>query len=126
MKRWYFYEMFPIDDLWEMLATPEETVKKILAGEGGIMDVVVFVNDYAYALDEARKRGWEGDFRHPARVFWLPGDTIFVYAFVWKQDNNGATFVVSPYELPWLKDYSATCEHFVQTVSSWLTPVGSP
>jgi hypothetical protein len=33
---------------------------------------------------------------------WLPYDTEFAYGFVWKQDNNGTTFVASPVPMPWL------------------------
>jgi hypothetical protein len=52
----------------------------------------------------AERHGWEGDFSFPARVLWLleEGSNAFAYAFVWKQDHNGTTYVVSPYPLPWL------------------------
>jgi hypothetical protein len=113
--KWYFYEMSPIDQLWEMLSTPEETAKKLIDSsdngpEGGIScRAVLFIKDYNNALDEFKKKGWEGDFRgESTRVFWLPEDIDFVYAFVWKQDNNGSTFVVSPRELIWLKEYEST------------------
>ena len=98
--------------LWELLPTAEETCKKLIDSsedgpEYGISTRVLrFVIDYSHALDTFRKNGWEGDFRgSSARVFFLPIDSEFSYGFVWKQDNNGSTFVVSPHELIWLKDY---------------------
>ena len=44
--------------------------------------------------------GLEGAFREPARVLWLPEKNS--HAFVWMQDNNATTYVVSPHPLPWL------------------------
>jgi hypothetical protein len=110
--KWFFYYMNPIDFKWEMLSTPAEVLGKLTDLEygqelfsGGIShEALAFIKHYHYALEEAKKRGWEGDIRGGnLRVFWLPDDTEFAYAFVWKQDNNGDTFVASPRELPWLE-----------------------
>ena len=51
----------------------------------------------------AKEIGWAGDIREGP--FWIPlppltGDWTF--AIAWKQDNNGDTFVASPFQLPWL------------------------
>lgn len=59
--------------------------------------------DKAYAA--AKERGWDGDFREGPYVSGIPPrrgtfDPTFVLG--WKQDRNGTTFVVSPYEMPWL------------------------
>jgi len=49
---------------------------------------------------------WEGDIRDKLYVFALPsgesGDKEPL-ALIVKQDNNGTTFIASPYELKWLK-----------------------
>jgi hypothetical protein len=37
-------------------------------------------------------------------VFWVPVEDSFRYGFVFKQDNNGSTFVVSPVPMPWYED----------------------
>ena len=63
-----------------------------------------FLENFDSARKLARVRGWEGDYRagNEPRVFWLPAESEFLYGFVWKQDNNGTIFVVSPRPLPWL------------------------
>ena len=57
------------------------------------------------AFELAKKVGWEGDIREGPFIAGLPthdtgDDGHFMIA--WKQDNNGDTFVVSPYKLPWI------------------------
>ncbi len=56
----------------------------------------------------ARNLMWEGDFRTPPHICFVPyPDAIgFKKILVWKQDNNGTTFVVSEISLPWLEEYS--------------------
>ena len=109
--KWFFYNMTPIDQLWQMLPTPEDVIKNLVDSsddgpEYGISDrVVTFAKDYEYVLAAFKTKGWEGDFRGHSKVFWLPYDVDFIYGFVWKQDNNGSTFVASPHELIWLKEY---------------------
>jgi hypothetical protein len=60
--------------------------------------------DKAFAL--AKEVGWEGDIREGPFIAGIPthetaDDGHFIIA--WKQDNNGDTFVASPYRLPWLE-----------------------
>lgn len=57
------------------------------------------------ALGAARNVGWEGDIREGPLISAIPsadGDVRYIIA--WKQDNNGTTFVATPYPLPWLVD----------------------
>ncbi|PSS59873.1 hypothetical protein C6558_36235 [Ensifer sp. NM-2] len=57
------------------------------------------------AQDLARGIGWEGDMRSGPFVSALPNPdsgNLSDFILAWKQDNNGTTFVASPYELPWL------------------------
>jgi len=54
-----------------------------------------------------REHGWEGDIRGPRGTWMLtviPDSDTNSSALVFsvKQDNNGTTFIVSPYELSWL------------------------
>jgi hypothetical protein len=58
------------------------------------------------AHDLGQKVGWKGDMREGPYIAGLPpsdsgggGD----YMIAWKQDNNGDTFIVSPYRIPWLE-----------------------
>jgi hypothetical protein len=55
-------------------------------------------------LQEARAFGdlWNGDIQD-FRVFAVPAKGETASGFFWKQEG-GRTFVLSPYELPWLKD----------------------
>lgn len=45
---------------------------------------------------------WEGDIRGDAYAFFLPYRGHTISGFVWKQDNNGSTFVWSPVALSYL------------------------
>ena len=126
MKKWYAYQTkSPIDTGWEQLKTVEETVEFLAtAGEDELDDdgfplfsddlmqtrvlekfddLLQFIVDYKQALVLAESVGWEGDICGHAYVFWVPdADFDFAYCFMWKQGNNGNTYVVSPHTLPWL------------------------
>ena len=56
----------------------------------------------------ARSLGWEGDVREGPFVTVLPpadgACSPSPVAIAWKQGNNGATFIATPYRLPWLDD----------------------
>ena len=65
--------------------------------------------DMALEAAQERKllRYWEGDFREGPYCLFLPdpdSSAISLAAFIWKQENNGSTFVVSRVELPYLND----------------------
>ncbi|MCS6766060.1 MAG: hypothetical protein MO847_06375 [Candidatus Protistobacter heckmanni] len=110
---WKAYSLIPIDIMWEFLPTLEEVAGKIGAMDAfyaqqvaaaGEVDLTTFLASFESAKQAARDVGWEGDFRGSPRVLWLPmAEFSFTWGFVWKQDNNGETFVVSPYPLPWLE-----------------------
>lgn len=109
---WTAYQINPIDFRWELLLTVDEVAgrlaseaaKQIVAGwNSASTEVEQFFADYERARGLAREVGWEGDFRHPPQVFFLPDEGTFAYAFVWKQENNGGTFIISPRPLAWLK-----------------------
>jgi hypothetical protein len=65
------------------------------------------LKDFANVCRLAGKKShWEGDFKEGPYLWWLPdGDNEFVYAFAWKQHNNGTTYVASPVKLSWLDAY---------------------
>jgi hypothetical protein len=106
---WHCYHIFPIDFGWEFLPDLKQVIAQAAMQdacwiEQGISENIAqqIMEDFKFAMAAMRKRGWEGDFRDGPKVFFLPNDTDFVWGFVWKQDNNGETFVVSPRPLPWL------------------------
>ena len=49
---------------------------------------------------------WEGDIADGIYVFAIPTCEYpeMMRGYIWKQSNNGSTFVASPVELPWLKE----------------------
>jgi hypothetical protein len=110
---WYAYAVSPIDIGWEHLPLAEEVTADIARQEAaevvheypGAYGVLEFLSAIKEAKAEARKVGWEGDYRDAPCVFWLPSpdSSDMRYAFIWKQDNNGTTFIVSPFRLPWLE-----------------------
>lgn len=104
---WHVYMLPPIDFGWEHLPTVEKIAGEIAGNEARarvhedfdeVYTADAFLRDFEHAKSLARDVGWEGDYRGDKgpRIFWLPGDGAFDFAFVWKQDNNGTTFVVSP------------------------------
>ncbi len=50
---------------------------------------------------------WEGDIVAGPFIFAIPDpDNVEMrYGFVWKQENNGATYITSPLELVWIEEY---------------------
>lgn len=108
---WSVYVLAPVDFGWDYLKTVAETLADITTNSSWSDDLPVgeieeFMKSWEDAKNLARVHGWEGDFREDPRVFWLPSEHTFVYGFVFKQDNNGTTFVVSPQPLPSVKALS--------------------
>lgn len=110
---WKAYEVAPIDLGWEFLPTVEEIGSKIAKSEAeaevkghasGPYNYATFMKHFDEAKDAASNIGWYGDYKKYAmpRVLFFPDETEFGYGFVWKQDNNGMTYVISRYALPWL------------------------
>lgn len=108
----YAYALSPLDFGWSRMPTMAQTIKTIMENdEEGVGfdlwyvdEIQKLLNLYEQALIAAKVVGWEGDFRngHEPRVLTLPYETDPVYAFVWKQENNGDTFVVSQVPLTYL------------------------
>jgi len=106
--QWKAYDISPIDAHWEFLPTLKQVENSLrkrdakvnLFEEDNLLPV--FSADWLHAKRQASAAGWDGVVRGDVRVFWLPAENEFQYAFVWKQDNNGTTFVVSPFKLPHL------------------------
>lgn len=74
-------------------------------GGGLVMrELEAFERNFEAAKAMARDLLWEGDFREGPFVFVIPGDLEMRYGFIWKQHNNGSTFVLSPAPLPYLED----------------------
>ena len=78
----------------------------------GIHDPDDWKRQWELAQAIATDMGWEGDIREGPYVTVIPdqpgnySDPPILIA--WKQDNNGTTFIASPFRLPWLEDESTT------------------
>jgi hypothetical protein len=102
----YAYSLPPID-AWPGWLTVNEFKQNLVLAYGGATDSIPrferFLND---ALELGKDVGWEGDFRDEPMVAGLPpayGNPDGSFMVGWKQDNNGETFIVSPFPLPWLE-----------------------
>jgi hypothetical protein len=73
--------------------------------------------------DAARDVGWRGDMRHLPSVGVLatpPGTTPYLLV---KQDDNGATFIISDTPPSWLDEYIAiAAETVTRSISPWTHP----
>ena len=112
---WHAYYIEPIDWGWSHLKTIDVTLAEIAAGNESDYenplkndirgnDVRHFLDAWEKAKEEAKKVGWGGDFRTPPRVFWIPSGQYMECGFVFKQDNNGDTIVVSPKQMTLLEE----------------------
>jgi hypothetical protein len=110
----YAYHITPMDIGWEMMPTLDQVIREASKYKiphqplAFIESTQYLLNFAALAFKEAEKVGWEGDFRpgHEPRVFFIPNEVDVSYGLVWKQDNNGATFVISPVPMPHLQELS--------------------
>ena len=114
-RKWFAYQLCPIDYGWDRTSSFAEAIRTILAhydefSGNANNDIMEFLDDWDRAKSLALKAGWDGDFRHQPSVFWLPNsDTCtFDYGFVFKQDHAGWTYIVSPFELSWLGEPEAS------------------
>jgi hypothetical protein len=111
-EKLYAYEIVPIDFGFEHLRHVDEHRKALASRwaeatesderEDAANACVAFDAFHKSALEAASGVGWEGDFRNGPYVGFIPDEGEMATYFVWKQDNNGTTYVVTPIEMPWL------------------------
>ena len=100
----YKYELSAID-FFDGCVSLAEFLK-----EYGHSDENTIITKLAVAMSEMKTKSfWQGDIREGIYVFCVP-DVPDDYSnmrlgFIWKQDNNGETFVVCERELPWLSEH---------------------
>lgn len=112
----HFYDIPPMDFGWNRLDTVKAHARRLAeaidGGGEGLLELTAFLEFVGAALDQASRRRvgplprawWEGDFREGCepRVVVLPNDPVPALALVWKQENNGTTFIVSEVPMDWL------------------------
>ena len=73
--------------------------------------------------DAAPTVGWRGDMRHLPDVGVIPTPPRTTPYLVVKQDDNGATFVVTTTETPWIAADPAACTRVVpREIGAWTHP----
>lgn len=112
-KKYYIYAQSPID-YWLRWKTPMEYIKSVRnLYEEEKDDPDFHINDFICRLVEIagcfKKAGWEGDISgQDLYVTELPNGNFEMKIMVGlKQDNNGMTFIASPYPLPWMEGESS-------------------
>lgn len=110
------YKFFVIDHGWEHLINVNDFLKQCVDKNFSVDDedieffqenIITATNRFKQAKILAKNLGWEGDFRCGPSLFFIPDpDRNYMnYGFVFKQYNNGMTFVISPIQLEHLYEY---------------------
>lgn len=99
-----FYYATPALDYFDGMVPVDEYVK-------GYHPDIVGVITAAMLAAKAMQKQWDGDIR--GREFYVfalpdPDSARARIGLVWKQDNDGGTFVASPVHLDWLSNYLIT------------------
>jgi len=122
----FLYCISPIDIGWDFLPTVENFVKEKLFSlvegynispqdnreigelkynEACLLEGALIIRKLCDCMNAfLDKKHWEGDCAWEPRIFFIPGDVYMEYGFVWKQCNNGTTFVASPVKLDHLSE----------------------
>lgn len=117
-EAWHCYSTGPIDNFWNHLHTVDETIEILSKDDGPHCknpDVVMILDGIYEAEIAAISVGWSEyeRFSEKPRVFWLPGVNFqFEFGFVWKQSDNGITFIISPFDLEWICEPDGYIEYF--------------
>lgn len=100
------YRLSPID-FWDGWLTEEGYLRQLMDDACcATANLASYVRQRCRAETMARSCGWGGDMREGPYISALPSDCeggSCEVMIAWKQDNNGETFVYSPYPLPWLE-----------------------
>jgi len=99
----YFYQTSPQDVFFGMVE-----IEKALAEEESSGDryrLLQLIVECVRHVALAKGSRWEGDF-HSMHVFSLPcpENTTTEMGLIWKQSNNGDTYICSPVALPWIDE----------------------
>lgn len=124
----FCYETDALDFFPGLVGLTEEVdrINKTFRNENfrhaALMQLFAFVMFCAREISRKKPCSWEGDIRHHesddpsisyesnAYIFSIPNPYLntCVCGMIWKQDNNGTTFICSPVELPHLSDGALT------------------
>ncbi|HCQ9811471.1 MULTISPECIES: hypothetical protein [Acinetobacter calcoaceticus/baumannii complex] len=119
----YGYNFFVVDHNWDYLLPLDEFYKKLLNADfsepncTANEELLSATHRWFQAKKLAEKIGWEGDFTRGPYVFFLPNPEGFniEYGFMFKQYNNGRTFIISPFELEYMDQYEDVVKNWINT-----------
>lgn len=121
----YMYSFCSIDRNWDRLPTVKDFIKENLFKESLIYRKArsgEFYKDLSSSIDEVQHIAevlkkclqyaeehmcWDNTFSQEPRIFFIPPTGLsyeFDFGFAWKIENNGATYIASPIELPLLHE----------------------
>lgn len=83
------------------------------------------VRRWDLAKEMARHLIWEGDVIQGPYVSPIPdtgGDVVCEFLIGWKQQNNGTTFIASPFKLPWLEEEACAWVDDKGNSGGWCKP----
>lgn len=112
----YVYEVMPVDSGWHWMTTVDDLfgLYQSMADSRSAADELSVLVEKAESM--ARDLGWDGENRHEPRVFFVPVEGTMAMGLIWKQDNNGTTYVASPVKMPHLEDAS-----FLSVTPNWIS-----
>ena len=113
MRKLYGVELEPIDFGWTMNKTVEEMLTELkIFDRDEEPNVKMDYEDFWKLWEETKifahnRLGWEVEFREKPEVAFVPTrgngiDINFKPIFIFKQDNNGISFIVSPINIGFL------------------------
>jgi len=103
------YELPPIDHWYG--AMDEDTFRRMFCrSEFNLHGMAAGLSTMSKFITMAeklfREAGWEGDCREGPYFFAVPTDDgMMRFGYIVKQDNNGTTYVASPYPIAHLTEY---------------------
>jgi hypothetical protein len=103
----FAYSVNPMDFGWENLPTLQQHIANVTQHcfedypKSTINPIQTLLDFVEKGFKAAKQVGWEGDARGNIYVWFLPNEYEPMLGLVWKQENNGDTFIVSPVRLPW-------------------------
>lgn len=105
MKHLFCYRIGAIDDFVGAMSRSELTRLLSVEDSEVLLECIDVIQAFENkAMVEFRRLGWEGDLRQGPFFFVVPVITGMAIGIIYKQDNNGDTFVASPVALPHLAE----------------------
>jgi hypothetical protein len=117
---YYIYQTAPVDYFQGLVRITDVAREYVLTpedhreGDRELFNLFSLAMSCAHAVSRAKGSYWEGNIS-VFYVFALPDPDASPphYGLMWKQSNNGTTYICSPVPLPWIEPEAllTTMEH---------------